>query len=296
MQFIWRLATPTAEDRGTVERDGRSYLWLDYLESVISLILARHNAAKTTILVNDNYNKEHSIKDEEHERRAAKYIGAGNKFPKPNDPFPSPTEFNSFLSDSGNKIRLQRLIKNHLLQVNLNRQIVYCEGTVCTDILSNSELPHLSLDHTEADSMMLTIYSIIRQDNPDLPVIIDSGDTDVYVQAAYVAHHVSGDLLIKRKGGLVNCKDLADKEMSNIMIAAHCITGCDHTSGQYGHGKIQLMNKLKMDPEARELLSSVGMQPALDEETHYDMEQFILTKLYGCLSGLTCAEARAQKW
>ena len=234
MGFIWRLATPTAEDHETVKRDGRSYLWLDYLEKVVSLVLTRHPAAITTISENDIYNKPNSIKDEEHERRAAKYIpvGAGNKFPKPNDPFPSPTEFNAFLSDSGNKTRLQRLIKNHLLQKNLNRQIVYCEGSVCRDISSNSELPHLALDHTEADTMMLTIYSIIRRDNPDLSVVIDSEDTAVYVQAAYVAHHVPGDLLIKRKDGLVNCKGLADEEMSDIIIAAHCITGCDHTPGR----------------------------------------------------------------
>ena len=296
MGFIWRLATPTAEDRERVRRDGRSYLWLDYLEKVVSLVLSRHPAAITTILVNDIYNKPISIKDEEHERRAAKYIGAGNKFPKPRDPFPSPSEYNAFLSVSGNKTYLQSLIKNHLLQKNLNRQIVYCEGNVCTAISSNSELPHLALDHTEADTMMLTIYSIIRQDNPDLPIVIDSEDTDVYVQAAYVAHHVPGDLLIKRKDGLLNCKDLADEEISDIVIAAHCITGCDHTSGQYGHGKKQLMKKLKADPEARELLSSVGMQASLSDETHYDMEQFILTKSYGCLSGSTCAEARAQKW
>ena len=61
-------------------------------------------------------------------------------------------------------------------------------------------------------------------------------------------------MLIKIKAGLANCKDLADEEMSDIIIAAHCITGCDHIPGQYGHGKIQRMNKLRTDPEARELL------------------------------------------
>ena len=43
--------------------------------------------------------------------------------------------------------------------------------------------------------------------------------------------------MIKRKDELVNCKDLTDEEVSDIVIAAHCITGCDHTPGQYGHGK-----------------------------------------------------------
>ena len=56
------------------------------------------------------------------------------------------------------------------------------------------------------------------------------------------------------------------------------------------------MKTLKSDPEDRELLSSTGMQPSLSEESHHDMEQFGLTKMYGCLPGSTCAEAKAQKW
>ena len=115
---------------------------------------------------------------------------------------PGPTEFNAFLSDPGNKTCVQRLIKNPLFQKNLIRQIVYCDGTVCRDTSSNSEPPYLSSDHREADTMMLTIYSIIRQDNPDLPVVIDSEDTYVYLQAAYVAYHVLSNLLTKKKGGV----------------------------------------------------------------------------------------------
>ena len=71
--------------------------------------------------------------------------------------------------------------------------------------------------------MMLTIYSIYMRDSPNLPVVIDIEDTDVYLQAAYVSKHVPGNLLIKRKYGLVNCKNMVDEEMSDIIIAAHCI-------------------------------------------------------------------------
>ena len=59
---------------------------------------------------------------------------------------------------------------------------------------------------------------------------------------------------------------MVDEEMSDIIIPAHYITGCDHTSGQYGREKSQLMKTLISEPE-----------------------------MYGCLSGSTCAEARAQK-
>ena len=40
------------------------------------------------------------------------------------------------------------------------------------------------------------------------------------------------------------------------------------------------MKKLEKDVEARELLASVIIHPFLNEETHYDMEQFVLTKTY----------------
>ena len=99
--------------------------------------------------------------------------------------------------------------------------------------------------------MMLTIYSIYWRDGPNLPVVIDIEDTDVYLQAAYVSKHVPGNLLIEIKHWLVNCKNMVDEEMSDIIIAAHCITGCDHTSGQYGRGKSQMMKTLKSDPEVK---------------------------------------------
>ena len=116
------------------------------------------------------------------------------------------------------------------------------------------------------------------------------------MQAAYVAHQVPGVLLIKRKDGPVNCMDLVGKSISDVIIAAHCISGCDYTPGQYGHGKTQLIKQLKKDPGARALLSSVGTKASIDDATLYDMEQFVLEKTYGSHPGSTCAEARAQKW
>ena len=70
--------------------------------------------------------------------------------------------------------------------------------------------------------MILIIYSILK-DNSDLPVVFISGGTDIFMQTAHVAHHVPRALLMKRKDGLVNCKYLAEEEMSDIIRAAHCI-------------------------------------------------------------------------
>ena len=65
--------------------------------------------------------------------------------------------------------------------------------------------------------MLLSAYSKVRTTNYTGPVVLDCGDTGVYVQAAYVSHQIRGDLLIKHKNGF--------------------ITGSGHSSGFYGHGK-----------------------------------------------------------
>ena len=62
------------------------------------------------------------------------------------------------------------------------------------------------------------------------PVIIDSEDTDVRVQSAYVSHQVHGQLLIKIKEHLVDCQNTLMHDISKIIIAAHIISGSDHTS------------------------------------------------------------------
>ena len=75
MGFIWRLATPSPEDR---EKDDETHFtWLDYANKLFSLVMARHPKASEIIFVNDPYDSEISIKDSEHERRTggAAYTG-----------------------------------------------------------------------------------------------------------------------------------------------------------------------------------------------------------------------------
>ena len=53
--------------------------------------------------------------------------------------------------------------------------------------------------------MLLTVYAKIRSQNCMTTVIIDSEDTYVLVQSAYVPHQVHEQLLIKIKELLVDC-------------------------------------------------------------------------------------------
>ena len=114
MGLIWRLATPTPEDHEAKRRDGSEYRWIDYLDKIFVIITSFHADAHFIILVNDRYDISFSIKDDEHDRRAAKYPHTPNVFPKPNDIFPTSVEFNKVMLNSTNKVGLQKLVCKHI--------------------------------------------------------------------------------------------------------------------------------------------------------------------------------------
>lgn len=113
--MIWQLATPTPEDHEARKRDGTDYRWSDYLDKICAIILSRHADAHLIILINDKYDLPFSIKDDEHDRRVAKYQHLPNIFPQPDDMFPGASEFNNLMVNSGNKVRLQKLLKDACL-------------------------------------------------------------------------------------------------------------------------------------------------------------------------------------
>jgi len=136
----------------------------------------------------------------------------------------------------------------------------------------------------------------LRSKNYAGTVVIDSEDTDVYVQAAYVSQQLEGNFLLKRKQALINCKAMLPQEVAEVIIPLHVISGSYHTSGFYGHGKKPLMKKVMNDPESRELLKNVGDSLELVNETKADMKAFVISKIYGQNEDVTCGQARASKW
>ena len=71
-----------------------------------------------------------SIKDDEHERRTATHTNLPNISSKEAEKFRTPTQFKRIMLKSGNKVRLQKLLKHrfkataHVQQAKL----IYCEG------------------------------------------------------------------------------------------------------------------------------------------------------------------------
>ena len=87
MGMVWRMATPTSEDRQ--KPDSTQYTWSDYVSKVVNIILARHVRADRIICVNDPYDAANSTKDNEKDLRAQGKAHIPNTYMKLDDPFPS---------------------------------------------------------------------------------------------------------------------------------------------------------------------------------------------------------------
>ena len=196
------------------------YRWSDYLNKICAIVLSRHQLAHLIILLNDRYDIHYSIKDDEHDRRAAKCSHIPNVYPKVDDPFPSAADFNKFMFNSGNKVRLQKLVKQQLEYHvdNVEADVIYCDGQKSINLTTRMESQAYTFNHPEADTMLVAVYWQLRCEHYNGVVILDSEDTDVYVQAAYASYQLDGELLIKRKNHLINTKAMLPEGIARIII------------------------------------------------------------------------------
>ena len=296
MGLIWRLASPTTEDRQ--KPDGTTYTWGDYAQKLVELVITRHKKAVRIICINDTYTLAHSIKDiERFIRKSSKPVG--NEHMKLTKPFPAINEFNTILSKPENKWRLQSFLKKEFrkaAQVS-NVEFIYCVvGEYADNLSKQTPEPDLLCLHAEADTALFTVYNNIRATGYVNPIIIDTEDTDNYVQAAYVSNKIPGCLLIKRKNTYIDAQSLCKQEMVDSIIPVHIITGSDHTSGFYGIGKKAVVDKVVKSSDARNLLASCGASLELTDETIANMSKFVIKYVYNDTSSSTPSAARAAKW
>ena len=141
--------------------------------------------------------------------------------------------------------------------------------------------------------MLIFAYAKIRASDSQIAVVLDSEDTDVYVQAVFVAHKQEGDLFIKRKNASINCRAMLSSDVANTIIPLHIITGSDHTSWFYVHGKKRVLRNLINDQEARQLLVAVGDNITLEKDVESDMRTFVISKIYGDSTSVTCGQVRS---
>jgi len=137
-------------------------------------------------------------------------------------------------------------------------------------------LPELICFQAEANTAMFTIYSKLRSDGYTASVVLDTEDTDNYVQATYVAQQTPGILCLKRKQKRIDAKRLCSEEMSETIIPLHVISGCDYNSGFYGASKKLITDRLMKSKEECQLLSECGLQITAQQKVIQDLQLFVI--------------------
>ena len=210
MGFIWRLCSPSAEDRE--KNNETNFTWRDYAKKIFNSILNRHTKkAKTVILVYDPYDLKESIKDSEHSRREShvKYIhGSKNIFIRPLDKQPNSKQLAAFFTNKDNKIRLQSFLKDELaiLSISYPQEIMYSVQNYCTNLQTKERCPQFERQIAEADIIIFYIASVLWKQGFCGCVIIDVEGTDVIVQACHVAHKYNRALGIMKNNKFYSCK------------------------------------------------------------------------------------------
>jgi len=195
MGLIWRLSTPSMEDRERARE--RSIPGVTNAQKMMNLVLRRHGNARRIICVNDSYDQNYSIKDSERILRQ-KQLPIRNVFMKAEDKFRSSRDFHPLLSKSENKIHVQAFLQNEFQRTaTTDTEIIYCiVGSYAKNPTMGEGLPELVCFQAEADTAMFA-YSKLRSDGYTAAVVLDTEDTDNYVQAACVAQQTPGILCLK---------------------------------------------------------------------------------------------------
>jgi len=95
---------------------------------------------------------------------AARHSHIPNVSPRPEDNFPGAVEFNKIMASSGNKVKLQKLVKEHKkTQISrLSGGIIYCEAEMSTNLRTGAASVDFGFKHPEADTMLLCAYAKLR--------------------------------------------------------------------------------------------------------------------------------------
>ena len=64
---------------------------------------------------------------------------------------------------------------------------------------TQQNMDQYSFYQSEADTILFSVYAVLRESGYSGPVVIDATDTDLFVAAAYISHQLHGILGVKRK-------------------------------------------------------------------------------------------------
>ena len=106
---------------------------------------------------------------------------------------------------------MQKFLKSQLQKTAdaTDTEIVNIVVGESSENLSNHDSEdRLICKHSEGDTAMFTVYNALRLSGYEESVVIDTEDTDNYVQAAYDANKVEGSLFVKQKNKIIDAQSL----------------------------------------------------------------------------------------
>ena len=213
---------------------------------------------------------------------------------KKDDAFPIAKVLQTVMAGNDNKTRIRTLVRAEFANVVKDIEVLWYVGPICENLNNGEEV--IEFQCHQADTILFTIYNALRVNKENCTVVIDSEDTDVYVQAVYVSDTCSGNLYIRRKSSHVNCLELCCEDISRVIIPLHTMTGCDSNSGFFGHGKKKLFGKYVMDAEARDLLKECGSSLPISQYTMDGLKVFVRKYVYNDSRSDTMPQSRSSKW
>ena len=296
MGLLWRVCIP----RNRETADGEPYTWNDYASKLFDAILRRHPNAAEYHLINDRYDVALSVKDSDHGRRSANYIGgAVNVFPRRGAKIPQASRFDAFFANASNKIRLQAFLLGEIKQRIEGREekFFYTNGEKCIVLNTGEEIRVFDCRQHEADTRIFFHISVCEsRGGSRIPFIVDSEDTDVLAIASSVAHKCLHPIYLYRRGLIYDCGRMCSLEISSIIVQLYALTGADAISGFYGLSKQTIFARVAKSENAKSLLADLGQIVQMSNRCKEDIEKFTIRYIYTDKKSESLPQARASKW
>ena len=247
------------------------------------------NGCNRVDVVFDRYDKEDTIKADEHARRGS---STSYEVRISGPATPVPKKWNNFISNPLNKTNLKTFLSTLWIEIAKRRLkpgeklvLAGCfednKDTVLVSRDGECPIHHLKSDHEEADRRMILHAEDCSRNHQR--TVVQSLDTDVAVLCIHAYHHMRSNQLwfhtgVKDKLRFLPIHRLAEKlgeDLCKLLPAFHALTGCDTTSGLYQIGKRKAWKALVKNKNSYSHISGLGEQVPPQPEAARCAEAFI---------------------
>ena len=244
---------------------------------------------KRVDFVTDSY-LEHSIKSIERHRRGT---SKAHLIKGPNTKVPR--DWKAFMSNDRNKEQLIEFLFKEWTTDSYagklqGRDIFFVHGESCTRLHSRDGTEtvaecekDLCSDQEEADTrIILHLLHIAKETQEDVPIVVRSPDTDVFVLLVHFSHRIKQKVLfdtgVGNKRRLIEVQKVSaslGEDMCAALPALHAFSGSDSTSAFVGKGKQIPLKTLKEHSDFFEVFNALGRSPEIPSYIFDSLEHFV---------------------